>query len=660
MNATSATRSNGPTTSRPKETSTPRFSFAAGLIVFTAFCNFIGWALSAVHQLNAAGYAVAFAVGLAAFVFWWRRAGVDFSLVVPVLKLKKRFRRRLPAAFLLLGGLAILGGLLHPPANYDALAYRTPRVLHWLAEERWHWIHTDFNRLNTRGCGIEWVTAPIFALARTDRFIFLINAICFALIPGRVFGIWTRLGVRGRTAWHWMWLFPTGYCFLLQAGSIGNDLFGALLAMTAVEFALRARGSGRVGDLWVAFLAAGLMTAGKAFNLLLLLPWAIAVWPSARLLLQRPLMSVAALALAASVSLLPMAWLNYRHCGDWTGQKAEHLVVLGGADPALRVAVNVVLLTVNNFAPPIFPFRNAWTQLVEKAIPSALAARMQRNFEPGAASLDIGELQMEEGAGLGLGVSLLLAMVIVHRCWSWSWPRFSAAGFLRGVCRIEGLIPLSTCMVSVLFISQTGLDSPGRYFAPFYALLLVPVLAGEGCSRRLLCSAWWRFAGVAAFLMAVALVILSPPRPLWPAQSILRALGAEHSPHPLVRRAWTVYSVYSQRADAMQPMRALLPADANPLGFVTSDDPETSLWRPFGSRRIVHVCETDSPEAVRAQGVKYVVVSSSIVTQNHKISMEDWLARYDAEVMARLNLELRASLGSTEWVLVKLRAAQKP
>jgi len=38
-----------------------------------------------------------------------------------------------------------------------------------------------------------------------------------------------------------MWLVPTGYCFLLQAGSISNDLFGAVFAMAAVDFALRAR-----------------------------------------------------------------------------------------------------------------------------------------------------------------------------------------------------------------------------------------------------------------------------------------------------------------------------------------------------------------------------------------------------------------------------------
>ena len=156
-------------------------------------------------------------------------------------KFRRRFRRPFPLAFLILAALAFLGGALHPPTNYDALAYRIPRVLHWLAVGQWHWIHTIFDRLNDRSCGIEWVSAPFIALLKTDRWLFLINVVSFLLLPGLVFSVFTRLGVRRRVAWHWMWLVPTGYCLVLQAGSIGNDLFGATFALAAVDFALRAK-----------------------------------------------------------------------------------------------------------------------------------------------------------------------------------------------------------------------------------------------------------------------------------------------------------------------------------------------------------------------------------------------------------------------------------
>ena len=72
--------------------------------------------------------------------------------------------------------------------------------------------------MNDRACGIEWLTAPLLLFTRCDRALFLLNFIPFLLLPGLVFSVFRRLGVRARVAWHWMWLLPTGYIFLLQAG----------------------------------------------------------------------------------------------------------------------------------------------------------------------------------------------------------------------------------------------------------------------------------------------------------------------------------------------------------------------------------------------------------------------------------------------------------
>ena len=208
-------------------------------------------------------------------------------------KFCRRFRKPFPLAFLVLALLAFLGGALHAPTNYDALAYRVPRVLHWLAADQWHWIHSFFDRINNRSCGIEWVSAPFLALLHTDRLLFLINVFSFLLLPGLVFSLFTRLGVRRRVAWHWMWLAPTGYCFVLQAGSIGNDLFGATFALAAVDFALRANLSRSSRDFFASGLAAAMMTSAKTSSLPLLLPWAIAFLPSLKLILRWPLRTAA-------------------------------------------------------------------------------------------------------------------------------------------------------------------------------------------------------------------------------------------------------------------------------------------------------------------------------------------------------------------------------
>ena len=171
-------------------------------ICLCAWLNCAGWGLSALHQLNPAGYGVALLAGAAGFWIWrqeWPLPGRrDWR------KTARRFRRGLPLGFLLLTGLALAGGVLYAPTNYDGLAYRTPRVLHWLAEGRWHWIHTVFPRVNGRACGYEWLCTPLIALLRTDRWLFLINLVSLLLMPGLIFSVFTRLGVRPRVAWCWM------------------------------------------------------------------------------------------------------------------------------------------------------------------------------------------------------------------------------------------------------------------------------------------------------------------------------------------------------------------------------------------------------------------------------------------------------------------------
>src|SRR5262249_25021350 len=137
-------------------------------------------------------------------------------------------------------GLCLVGGILYGPTNYDAISYRIPRTLDWLDAHHWHWIHVRDARLNTRPCGFEWLMAPFFVFLRTDRLLFLINFISFLLLPRLLFQLLMLMGVRRRVAWNWMWLAPSGYCFVLQAPSVSNDTFAAVYALAAMVFALRA------------------------------------------------------------------------------------------------------------------------------------------------------------------------------------------------------------------------------------------------------------------------------------------------------------------------------------------------------------------------------------------------------------------------------------
>ncbi len=629
-----------------------RTPVAPAVFIFVcAACGCAGWLLSALGRLGAPAYAVLVVSGVIGFLIWQRRYHPRLKFFPNPQKLKRRFGRGLPLAFLALAVLALLGGVLHAPNNYDGLAYRTPRVLHWLAEGRWFWIPTEFPRLNSRGSGWEWVTAPILALTRTDRSLWLISAASFLLVPGRVFSILGLLGVRNRVAWAWTWLLPTGYCYLLQAGGIANDLFGGVVAMCAIEYALRARASGRSGELWISVLAAGLMTASKAFNLVLLLPWAIAVLPSWRLALRKPLVAALVAIMAAGCSMIPTAILNIQYCGDWTGLKAEPQAI--GGNPVFRFFINILLMLMQDFVPPVFPLSDKWNHLMERVISPGFSAMLHRNFEPFAAGLKLDDMQREEGAGLGFGLSVLLVIVIMVRLLHASRPAW--CGWLKSLWRYETLVVIGAWISTAVLFCQMGMSGSGRYLAPFHATLIVTFLIGGDGIVKIVRQRWFAWAGILVCLIAALPLVLSPSRPLWPALTLLRYFGGDQSNNRIVRKAWMVYSVTSQRSDAFAPARAILPPNLKVLGVFTSDDPETSLWRPFGSLRTLHIQRNERADHMKKRGIEYALVKTSMIPDYCKMSFDDWTRTNNAEVVNKVTFLLKASVESSEWVLVKLR-----
>lgn len=217
---------------------------------------------------------------------------------------------------------------------------------------------------------------------------------------------------------------------------------------------------------------------------------------------------------------------------------------------------------------------------------------------------------------------------------------------------MQVLVPLGAWAGIGVFMVRVGISGPARYLLPFYILLLAPLLAGAAAGsvfrKRL-----WRSAGFAVFAVAALLLVVSPARPLWPAVTVLQAMDANSSDHRLIRRLWNVYSVYGSRAEAFAPVLAALPPDASTLGLVTFDEPEASLWRPFGSRRIVHVQKADTAESVRQAGLKYALVSEAFLANHARLSSSEWLIRYRAEKISEFHLRLHAGREPETWFLAR-------
>jgi hypothetical protein len=621
-----------------------------------------GWTLSAIGQLNRSGYLAFFFLALV--VLWLGRKSWGEEWWSQGIRWKgSRFRRLLPLIFLVLCFLVLLGGLLYPPTNHTALTYRTPRVLQWLAHGSWFWIHTTDYRMNNRACGIEWLSAPLLLFTRADRGLFLLNFVPFILLPGLVFSLFSRLGVRPKVSWQWMWLLPTGYTFLLQAGSAGNDTFPTVYALAAVDFACRARVSRRASDLWLSILAAALLTGAKASNLPLLLPWLVAlfplIWSAGLQPLFRSWRQITATSgivlLALLVSFLPTAILNVHYCGDWSGLALERSG-MEMKNPFVGIWGNAALFALDNLVPPFFPAASWWNQNALSVLPQIIVAPLVANFEWSFHWL--WELPTEDWVGLGFGLSWLtiVAMIAV-----WRMPRRVNSAWARRDAlppRIRKWVAVTAWIALLAYCVKSGMSTGARLISPYYPLLLPLLLAGSQ-QAQVIRTRWWRVAVFMVILLAIPVLVLTPARPLWPAETILSYIQQVAPGQKLVTRAQNVYSVYRSRSDPLAAVRSLLPADLEVIGFMgRGDDPDISFWRPFGSRRVEHVLVKDPPSEIRRRGIEYVVVGDFNFELNGT-TFAAWQQETGAKLIVTTNATVRVSEGPQPWYIVQF-SRQRP
>ncbi len=694
----------------------------------SALATTAGWLLSATRQLNVRGYSLFCAITLV--VVWIYRKYVSKSPAILhppssiLAVLRSRFRRPLPLSFAILALLILLGGFLYPSNNHTALSYRLPRVLHWLAEGRWHWIHTANYRMNDRACGIEWLSAPLMLFTRSDRLLFLLNFIPYLMLPGLIFSVWTRLGVRPRVAWHWMWLMPTGYTFLLQAGSAGNDTFPTVYALAAIDFAFRARESRRLSDLSYSIQAAALLTGAKASNIPLLLPWVILVitffieggrreratqLPLGRSLengLLSPTLSSkrgegedpqgssekrpnsttaqgegesslasssfeplnlfksffrgvlatarehrfappALLLVACLISFLPTAYLNHYYIHDWSGLSLER-PGMDMKNPIIGLWGNALILLFNNFLFTFFPFARWWNAHALTWLPHAIVSPMVANFEGGFHI--VGEMPTEDYSGVGFGLSFLALVSLLA---SFFHRNLTLNQNLNHHSNLYRFLLVAPWLALAAYCMKSGMVTGARLIAPYYPLLFPLLLAGSTQSQ-VVRKRWWQIVMWFGLLLALATLALAPARPLWPARTILTRSFERHSARSSLGRALSVYTVYSQRSDPLANVRNLLPPGGSTVGFMaTEDDIEISFWRPYSSRRVKDLLLTDSAQYIRDQNVQYIVIGDLNFTL-HQTTLDDWLARTDAKLIATTSATLKVAEGGQPWYVVRI------
>jgi len=497
-------------------------------IIISAVIVGSGWILSAFHELNRIGYIGVSALAIFIFVIFpkgtTRHVQTDWRQ--PLKKARRRFKRLAPLLFLVLVFLSLMAGLLYAPADGDSNAYRIPRVLHWLGAGQWHWITTSDIRMNISGCGFEWLSAPLILFTDSFRFIFLINWLSFVLLPGLIYSVFTRLQVRPRVAWWWMWLLPSSWCYVMQAAGVINDSFAVIYALASVDFALRARDSQKTGDLWLSLTAAALLTGTKQTIIPLALVCAVAIAPRLNLLVTRWMGTIWVLAGCLLVSAAPLFFFNKEHAGTWlgippnAGPQAMFWARCQPDSPLWGVIGNAFCLPLQNLEPPFFPWAGHWNEMMKHFQQTPLGAHFV-SFE------DFGRLPRaitEGDAGVGLGICGLIFISGLAACWHRS---FSAAP--KNDLLLRGL-RWAPWVALIVFMAKVGSHSNARQLAPYYVFFFPLILTGAGhaCLVR---RRWWQILGWIVMSATAILLVVSRERPLFPAQSIITILKRSPAPN---------------------------------------------------------------------------------------------------------------------------------
>jgi hypothetical protein len=613
-----------------------------------------GWLLSISHQFTAQGYALWLGASALILAWYWRQFRSSAQTqIFSLARLRTRLRKFLPAAFLSLALLALTGGLLYEPNNHDGLSYRIPRVLHWLTHGSWFWTGNSDTRMDTRSVGFEFLSVPFLALLHTDRLIFLWNWTGFLFLPALIFQLSRRLGASGRVAWNWMWLAPSAYGIVLQAGSIGNDSIAGVFFLASLVLAT-GRQPVPFRDLAFSALAMAICAGIKSTNILWALPWLCVILPQTKTLLRRPWLTTSLLLVCLGLSSVPIWLSNQLRCGDWTGEKAEVTTSPEKpntvANPTVGIVGNLILLGIQNSAPPVWPFVYQTTDFVRSSLPKPFVVSLSKSFEGGFQDLAIRELPQEEGAGLGLGLTILSFLALFAAIGTRPWKITPPSPAL-------GIAWLATLVSILIYSSKMAIGCPARIILPALMFLIVgfSVLPNQCWLVR---SRLWRWSAFFALASSILVLILTPSRPLVPHGIMVKLAQKLSLPLSLNKRIFNVYETYGRRARAFSPLLIAVSPGTRVLGYTGGVALEAALWKPYGDHSIIFVPPADLLKNPQCPHPELLIASAYTIKKSTGLEPLEWIRKTGASILAQKEIIFLVRNGPELFYLLKLPSSE--
>jgi len=185
----------------------------------------------------------------------------------------------------------------------------------------------------------------------------------------------------------------------------------------------------------------------------------------------------------------------------------------------------------------------------------------------------------------------------------------------------------------------------------------VPLCLAGGGQEVLVHRRWWQALAGLTFIVTAVMLVLNPPRPLFPAETIFTNLSSRYPTSKTLQRAALLYQAYPVRWDLLAAVREHIPPDEMNVAlatYISASPMQTSLWRPFGHRRIWPFDPEATCDDLKRKGIHYAVVAVDEFHPARQSWFEDWVQKNNATIIAKVPIRSLATGEAWPWYVIKL------
>jgi hypothetical protein len=188
---------------------------------------------------------------------------------------------------------------------------------------------------------------------------------------------------------------------------------------------------------------------------------------------------------------------------------------------------------------------------------------------------------------------------------------------------------------------------------PYHPLLAAIVLTGVG-QNWVTRQRWWQRLALAVMLCTAGLLVVSRQRPLWPANTAVEWAHRLWPQSRVVAQVVRSHTFPRDLLEAAQRLGAALPAGERVVGLAAGLPTESELWKPYGSRVVIRIRHSDTPDAVRAMGIRFVIVSNRPGFDFPDPTLDHWLERWHGRILQTVPVRLEPETPAWDYHIVQL------